>query len=155
MASAAVKQVACVVKAHGTPNQIERWSANLLPEDELLVIARTTFFEPFNEYRRWQKLLLQDLQHEKHCTGGHVAFSTRPPTDLTHDEWNLLKKIAITVAAANIGPLREYNVEAHVEPVEHVGVCGRCLAEVYGRAASIRIDWAGRPLSREYTLEAK
>jgi hypothetical protein len=46
------------------------------------------------------------------------------------------------------------NVGAVVSLVEHVGRCSICLAEVFGRAANIRIEWAGRPLSREYALEA-
>jgi hypothetical protein len=72
-----------------------------------------------------------------------TAFSTRTTNGLTANEWTTFK--AILTAADE--------VNAAVSIVEHVGRCSMCEAEASARTASIRIEWAGRPLSREYTLE--
>ncbi len=156
-----------LLKLHGTENQRERWVEGLLPEDELLALARNVLFEPFAEFRRWQKLQLQDVKHERNCTGGTIAFTTRKPDDLTADEWALYKKIS-GVAIDHVTRMHELRKAAGGLPyqltgitkvggslVEHVGTCSHCKAECFGRAASIRIEWAGRPLSREYSLEVR
>ncbi len=152
-----------LLKLHGTPNQCERWASDLLPEDELLALARNVLFEPFGVFRRWQKLQLQDVKHEKACSGGHVTFTTRTPSDLTADQWDLYKKIGGVATALTYAlhkerkargglPYELPGVTCEISLVEHVGACSHCKADVTGRAASIRIEWAGRPLSREYAL---
>ena len=155
-----------LLKLHGSENQRERWTAGLLPEDELLALARSVLFAPFASFPRWQKLLHQDVRHDKSCSGGAITFDTRKPADLTHDEWALYKKIS-GVAIEHAYQLHQIRKAAGGEPyqltgvtcvpsiVEHVGRCSICPAECFGRAANIRIEWAGRPLSREYSLEAR
>jgi hypothetical protein len=138
---------------HGTDNQQERWEAGLLPEPELLQLARYVLFLPFASFRRWVKLEAGDMRHGKDCTGGATTFATRFPGSLTHDEWSNFRKITEAVDAANEGPIGVHGVVAVIVLVEHVGICSICPAQIYGRAASIRIEWAGRPLSREYSLE--
>jgi hypothetical protein len=139
----------------GTDNQRERWLAGLLPEAELLSLARYELFLPFASFRRWVKLDAGDVRHERTCNGGVVAFTTHTPGHLTHDEWSVLKRLTTAVSLANNGYLAESKVTATLTLVEHVGRCNVCAAEVFGRAANIRIEWAGRPLSREYTLEGQ
>lgn len=146
------------VNAYGTENQYERMLAGLLPNSELLNLARWELFRPFASFRRWEKIDEREMKHERSCSGGEVRFVTQKPGDLTHDEWAIFKKITTAVSAANNakdGPLVANNVQATVELVEHVGRCSVCEAEVFGRAVNIRIEWAGRPLSREYTLEGE
>ena len=146
------------VQAYGTENQAERWMAGLLPEDELLSLVRWELFAAFAGFPRWVKLEGTDLRHSRSCpSGGYgsVSFSTCKPSTLTHNEWAIFKKITAAVSAANNGSLTRYGVQATVELVEHVGKCNSCDGELAGRAASIRIIWAGRPLSREYTLEGE
>lgn len=143
------------VKAHGTDNQCERWMAGLLPEDELLAIVRAAAFRPFSEFLRWKKLEASDVRHERDCSGPDVRFVTDEPGSLTHDEWAQFKKITLAISRANNGPLDKLGVKAIVTLVEHIGRCNNCAAEAFGRAANIRIEWLGRPLSREYTLEAQ
>lgn len=144
------------VQAYGTENQAERWIAGLLPESELLSLARWEIFAAFAGFPRWVKLETSDLKHDRSCSGGEVRFVTQKPGDLTHNEWAIFKKITTAVSQANNnGVLARYGVQATVELVEHVGRCSACEAEVFGRSASIRVTWAGRPLSREYTLEGE
>lgn len=144
------------VSAHGSANQNERWIAGLLPHDELLALVRAQLFSPFVAFRRWQKIEPNDVRHERGCSGGEIHFFTQKPSHLTHDEWSMFKKITTAVDAANgSGALVRHHVQATIELVEHVGRCNTCSAELFGRAANIRVVWAGRPLSREYNLEAR
>jgi hypothetical protein len=143
-----------LLERHGNANQLERYYAGLLPDDELCALARNVLFTPFAMFKRWMKLAPGDVRHEKGCSHGAITFTTRPAPDLTADEWMMYKKIRDIAYAADENVLREHGTRGKVEIVEHVGTCSICPAEVFGRAASIQIEWAGRPLSREYGLEA-
>lgn len=142
-----------MVHTYGTDNQYERFVAGLLPEGELLMLARTVLFAPFSCFNRWTKIDFSEVKHDKACNGGRVTFTTREPDNLNSVEWTKFKSITTLVSRANQGPLHERGVQATASLVEHVGTCSVCGAEVFGRAARIHIDWAGHPLSREYTLE--
>ena len=149
-------QVLHMVRDLASDNQRERFAAGLLPEDELLSLARYELFLPFASFRRWDKIDAREVKHERGCSGSaEIRFVTQKPANLTHDEWAMLKAITTAVGAANNGILAAHGCTASVELVEHVGRCNGCAAEIFGRAASIRIEWAGRPLSREYTLEGE
>jgi hypothetical protein len=124
----------------------------------LLAVVRDELFSPFSSFRRWAKLEEHDVRHERNCDGdgeGVVHFSTHEPGELTPGERSLYDQIANTVVAANSGLLREHKTSATISLVEHVGRCSACQAEVFGRSVNIRIECelAGRPLSREYSLE--
>ena len=110
-----------LLKLHGTENQRERWAEGLLPEDELLALARNVLFEPFAEFRRWQKLQLQDVQARRDCTGGTIAFTTRKPDDLTADEWALYKKIS-GVAIDHVTRMHELRKAAGGLPYQLTGI---------------------------------
>jgi hypothetical protein len=146
------KLAARLLEQRGTASQRERWAVGLLPEDELLALARDVLFAPFAPFARWRKLMSSDIVHRQTCNGGTVTFSTRQPADLSAEEWAILKKIT-TAATAGKALFREHGTTATVDLVEHVGSCFKCKAEVFGRSASVRLEWAGRPLSREYALE--
>lgn len=146
------KAESVILQHHGTSNQRERWTADLLPEDELLTIVRAVLFEPFVSFRRWQKLFPQDVKHDKSCSGGAIVFRTRSPDDLTAGEWAIYQEIG-RAAHGQHKLFAHYGANFLVELIEHVGACTVCPAEVFGRAASIRIEWAGRQLSREYSLD--
>jgi len=136
----------------GTANQLERYEAGLLPDDELFALARTVLFAPFAGFRRWVKLAPADLMHRRGCHGD-VTFTTRAAPDLNSEEWAMFKTIRDVVFEANDNVLREHHTSGDVSIVEHVGTCAVCGAQVFARAASVRVEWAGRPLSREYGLE--
>lgn len=141
-----------LLELRGTANQLERHDAGLLPDDELLLLARTVLFAPFAGFRRWVKLAPADLMHRRGCHGD-VTFTTRPAPDLDAGEWSMFKTIRDIVDEANDNVLREHHTSGDVSIVEHVGDCQVCGAQVSAKSASIRIEWAGRPLSREYSLE--
>lgn len=141
-----------MLELHGTANQLERYRAGLLPDDELLSLARQVLFQPFGIFKRWSKLGYGDLKHDKGCRRGMVTFTTRPAPDLDHGEWAMYKKIRDTVFAVD-SVLRTYSARGQCDIIEHIGSCSGCRAEVFGRSAAIRIEWAGHPLSREYALE--
>ena len=145
-----------MINHHATDNQRERFAAGLLPEDELLSLARFELFKPFMTFRRWVKLEHGDVRHDgdRMCPPQSVEYTTHEPAVLTHDEWATFKKITSEVSRANSEYLAEHGVAAIASLVEHVGRCINCGAEAFGRSVNIRIEWAGRPLSREYTLEA-
>jgi hypothetical protein len=143
------------VLAHGSENQHERFMAGLLPEGELHALVRNHLFAPFKDFRRWEKLVHGNMRHDKSCSGGATTFSTREPSELDANEWSLYRQICRMADFANNASLRKHGVTAVVSLVEHVGRCSVCPSETYGRAASVRIEWAGRPLSREYSLEGR
>ena len=148
------------IQAYGSENQYERFMAGLLPDDELFALVRRHLFAPFDgEFKRWGRgsgrLSVFDVRHEPTCSGGEIRFFTQDVGSLTHDEWSIFKKITIAVSRENNGSLHAAGLVAQVTPIEHVGRCTVCGAEVHGRAAHIRIEWAGRPLSREYTLNSE
>jgi|SRR6478735_429113 len=142
-----------MIYAFGDANQTERYNAGLLPVSELLLLARTVLFAPFGNFPRYEKIDAAELKHERDCRGGKVSFVTREPESLTGSEWSKLKTITTAVSQANQTPLfADAKVNATVEMVEHVGTCHACAAEVFERSASIRMEWAGHRLAREYTL---
>jgi hypothetical protein len=145
-------EVRKLLELRGTASQLERYDAGLLPDDELFALARTVLFAPFAGFRRWVKLAPADLMHRRGCHGD-VAFETRSAPDLNAEEWAMFKTIRDVVFEANDNVLREHHTSGDVSIVEHAGTCAVCGAQVFARSASVRIEWAGRPLSREYSLE--
>jgi len=139
----------------GSENQRERWEAGLLPRQELLYLARERLFAPFARLARWRKLEIPDVRHAPTCQRGEVRFGTRAPLELTHGEWANYRTILGAFdreLASPAGALSTHGVTGEVVVVEHYGLCSVCRAEVIGCAASIRLEWAGLPLSREYLL---
>jgi len=141
-----------LLELHGTVNQTERYEAGLLPDDELFALARVVLFSSFGDFRRWVKLAPADLMHRRGCHGD-VTFATQPAPDLNAEEWAFYKTIIDAAADANETLLRRYRTSCDVSIVDHIGTCVVCGAKVSAKAASVRIEWAGRPLSREYSLE--
>lgn len=161
-----------VLRAAGTPNQLERWNAGLLPEEELLSLARNLLYAPFR-FPRWSvnrdrermaKLAKQTLRtrssveflrHGPACTGttitdAHLSFASCAADALTADEWTLYKLYDVARAAveATTGP-----GSVRVEPTKHWVTCGRCGGAAYKISVKVSIDWAGRTLVREYALD--
>lgn len=147
----------------GTLNQRERWLAKLLPEDELLALARTALFAPLGEFKRWSNkrdLRAGDLTHTASCPElvypAHersVRFETVPAVELGADEWDVLK--AIQHAAQRIGAhpwLEHTKAAAAVESREHRATCEKCGAQAFRAVALVSVPWAGRTLTREYVL---
>lgn len=152
---------------HGEMNQIERFGAGLLPEDELLALARQVLFAPLAKFRRYSKLQAPDIKHTQDCskTPGILIYFTRTPRDgILADEWRDLQAIrdaaheTLRVGSDERDPpfqgARSVAVErVVVDIVEHVGCCDHCRhRDTERRAASVRIEWAGHELVREYAM---
>lgn len=142
-----------MVERHGTQDQKERYLSGDLPEDELLVLARSVLFAPLLPFRRYQKITLDKVRHvAAPCPPHDARFFTREVEGgFTANEWHDYRRIKDAMEEA----WRAMPPGSHVriEIVEHVGVCSVCqLNEAISRAASVRIAWAGHELVREYQL---
>lgn len=168
------------VVARGTPDQRERWAANLLPEDELLVIARGVLFAPFEGLPRYNARSNRpsatirpiDVHHTDLCgyrrqpreefdpyvarlaRQGAIRFEVAEATELGATEWASLKKMSVLVSQASqhawIAPGQGFSLE----PRAHWASCTMCHEEIVKHSAMVSVYWAGRTLSREYILTA-
>lgn len=145
----------------GTENQMERWLAKLLPEDELTALARKEIFAGFDPYKRWQNISELDadnaIRHGDLCDDPDLAsailFETKPAYNLTHDQWELMKRVqATTEATRKHAWCVEGGCTVRMQPRVHVAVCARCNGSVRYPAALVTVEWAGRTLTREYAL---
>lgn len=70
-ALAARKSVETHLVAHyGTTSQLERYAADLLPEDELCALAREQLYKPFGGLARYsssEKIKVSELRHQSDC----------------------------------------------------------------------------------------
>lgn len=151
--------------ATGTPEQVRRYHAGLLPEDELLALARAELFAPFSLLRRWSNgrdLRPGNVRHVKGCgaaaAGGPfldraVTFETSAATEITAADHVQLEAIRDLAHGASRHPWCQADkVAFQVEPRAHWGTCSSCGRETVKHTAIVSIVWAGRTLSREYSL---
>lgn len=145
-----------LLELRGTDEQRERYFAGFLPEDELLMLARDLLYAPFAGLRRWAKIHQGAVRHRVGCevkftSDAGVSFATRAAQNMSADEWAMFK--TILDIANTVTHRRLDSASISVEVIEHIGECRGCHATVSGKSASVRITWAGRELSREYSLE--
>jgi len=151
----------------GTDNQRERYRDHLLPEDELLALARHELFGKFTEsgLKRWdgkKSLRAADARHARKCfvatagieaLGDHISFETCAIAELSHDEYDMLKRInAIARASSEHEWCRMAGVLFIVSPRSHWATCDVCKEETVKSSALVSVRWAGRELAREYAL---
>lgn len=142
-----------MIEQHGDKNQKERYYAGLLPEEELLAVARRVLFAPMSQFRRYSKIVERDIKHDDTCgVGAPVQFFTREVADgISGQEWHDYRKLHDVVTAS--WQEMPSGTHAVVTIVEHVGHCLDCNhRETVRRAAGVRITWAGHELVREYAL---
>lgn len=147
LACAHQTKVRRMVELHGSATQVDRFNIGDLPEDELRNVARHVLYRPFEHLRRWVKI-------PNHCPRSHadtLEFTTRPTLAISDDEWQDLEMIRHAVTDAD-SVFREWQTWGTVDSIDHVGICRLCKLHVVGRAAVIRVTWAGRELTREYAL---
>lgn len=155
------------LERRGTENQRARYAEGLLPEDELLAIARAELFAPLNDFGPFRKLKPQECKHKSRLCRGHIEFETREAGELAHDEYEGLAKIRVAAELASrhewinsslVNESMRTNVSLHdmrritVTPMTHWGTCKECGHETTRSSAMVTILWAGRLLSREYRL---
>jgi hypothetical protein len=148
----------------GTQSQRQRWGVGCLPDEELLFISRNTLFLAFALIPRRSKMGPGAIAHPVdpdgrwtcHRPGGiPVAWSTTPsPMPLSGAEWRIVTRIHSAMEETRRHPwLRgSPSTAVRVSVRAHRGTCEICGADVHENAALVEIDWAGRTLSREYSL---
>lgn len=151
---------------HGTPNQRERWLANILPEDELLALARAELFKPLEDVKRWRKIEVSHVRHRgEKCHADllgdmtpAIKFETvdpakQPASGISHDEWRTFKKIRDGVEVMQMHEwLRRSGGQVEIRCQMHRAECTACRQVTVRNSAVVRVTWAGRVLVREYAL---
>jgi hypothetical protein len=149
----------------GTPDQIARFEKRLLPDVELVDLARTELFKPFAQFSKWQPLKYGDVHHVTDTCRGWVDITSRhlypvspisPGREdyLSQEQWDTcqrINRVAETMATEHPW-LAKPGVRPTIRLQEHVAVCPMCKVEVRKLSALVTIQWAGRNLSREYAL---
>lgn len=151
----------------GTDNQRERWAAGVLPEDELLTLARGELFKGLAEVPRWhsseiRRELRAKLDKKKClCPGLRIpdpvhlspVYDVTVVGDLDAPEWERLKFIESAVKAlASHDWIRAENRDPSITTFTHWATCPACENDVWLSGAKVTIPWAGRSLVREFRL---
>lgn len=151
-------------EAHGTPSQRQRWALGLLPDHELLAIARAELFTAFAGFPRRARLGSNSIPHPRAPDGSiacgspvseiPVDWVTLAAPSLSQPEWDSVLRMGSAVLATRRHPWLTGSV---CDPVtvalrEHKGTCRVCGATRSDRSAHVSVSWAGRTLTREYSL---
>lgn len=146
----------------GTDNQRERYRAGVLPDDELLKIARDELFRPFEGIPRWNTREARDamvgkIKHGRTCARRDIRFEIHDIGELTANEWDVLKKIEVGFKVVLRHPwLVEFIANGTAVPTlrsrAHWLTCATCEGEVVRAQANVSIPWIGVLLVREYAL---
>lgn len=157
------------VRVRGDANQRSRYEAGLLPEEELVTLARAELFAPFERCARWHNRMLrsQAVRHRVQYCHGQIDFETCDVDELTSEQWDNLEilRSAMEIARDHHWIVRSVNdasARLHVDvrrisgivitTTAHWATCRACLAEESRHTARVQILWAARTLSLEYLL---
>lgn len=159
------------LRTHGDASQRQRWLAGVLPESELLEVARRELFRSFVLLAKRRRMTFADIPHPKEAgiwtclkmprdvrfivrdSNDLVDWSTEPNPALTATEHRTLLAIQEASQEAQRHPwLRKAREAAEVQIRGHRGVCKVCRREARDKSALVTVRWAGRTLSREYAL---
>ena len=157
----------------GTSDQRLRWITCLLPEEELLHIARAELFRPFGLLTKRRQMVFADIDHPKNASGiwtclkvpicgiatsrslsELVEWATVPNPSLIEGEYRTLLRIHAGTSELLRHPWMAGagNDVVSVEVREHTATCKMCGRGTFERSALVTVQWAGRNLSREYVL---
>lgn len=86
---------------HGTPDQVERFDAGLLPEKEYLDAMAEQVFAPFKDFPLYQKMMRAEVYEALSAEQGELVdagdlkaqFRAADATEATAAEWQTLKQI--------------------------------------------------------------
>jgi hypothetical protein len=160
------------LRDRGTFDQRTRWCTCILPEEELLGIARNELFRPFGLLTKRRQMVFADIPHPVDVRGvwsclkgtaiggatralaDLVTWETLPNPRLAAAEYRTLLRIQEATAEIRRHPwMQGAGGEAvSTEVREHRGTCKKCGGMAFERSALVTIQWAGRNLSREYVL---
>jgi len=160
------------LRDRGNSDQRARWIACLLPDEELLGIARTELFRPFGLLTKRRQMVFADIPHpvdvrgvwtclQGTAIGGAtkaladlVTWETATNPRLTAPEYRTLLRIQEATAEIQRHPWMQgaSRETVSVEVREHRGACKKCGGMTFERSALVTVQWARRNLSREYVL---
>jgi hypothetical protein len=150
----------------GTSNQRQRWQSGVLPDSELLILARTELFRPYALCPRRVRKGPGAIPHPTDTNGTWacaaaavngtipVTWETRGDPRLTDPQWSSLQRLLTASEEVRRHPwmFKSLPTCVRIELREHRGECMVCRAVTSENAALVEIDWAGHLLSREYAL---
>lgn len=130
------------VETHGTDDMRERFSAGVLPDDELYLAVRRQLFEPLDGMPRYERIRYSDFEsngYDAPQSDEDVDYKVNGLEALSAEQWRMIKKIR-GLAPEN----------AEIEPRIHEAT----WEDQTIRRCSVRvsIDWHGRRLARVYAL---
>lgn len=138
----------------GTPSQRDRHAAGVLPEAELLTLARDILFSPLDRFPRFRRLGSKDVIHGEDCVSkgdsDRETFGTSTDEiELSAEEFARLQEIKEITERRTVGAVPKATI---VTIRRHYGVCDneRCPDVAARHGILVTIAWAGRDLSREY-----
>jgi hypothetical protein len=132
--------VAALVRQVGSPVDVDRLEAGVLPQEEIDRLVHDHVFAPLNEFPRYEKLTARDVEHDENCCADDASYDVDDAGELTADEWTRLKAIRAAMPAATVTPRL------------HSGECRYCEGGAERLSAKVLANWHGRDLTREYAL---
>jgi len=137
------RQLRALIAEHGTEEQLERFDAGVLPDDEQDDIARKKLFGVFDA-APFQKLTEDDIEHEEGCArDGDEAFGSEVATELSAEAWAALKRLRAQAPE-----------DATIEARRHDGWCRDCGGTSAPRwSARVKRTVAGRSYRQSYALD--
>lgn len=148
-------QESTAVREVCTPNQRERWEAGVLPEPELLALIRDELFAPLEacDLLRRKPMQARELHAWSECTRA-VDWSTTDNPELTGEQWRTWRRVQGAVNEIRSHAWLEFSPRpcVNAQILQHKGECTRCQRVRLQQSAIVRIEWAGRNLSREHLL---
>lgn len=140
-----VAAVRALLQAHGTPDQLERCEAGVLPESELTSLIEASLFERLASCTVYDEITEQEVAHDLECELGDVRFSTRDYDDgLNAEQFARLK--AIRAAAG------DYEVEVRMHVGYHADHDDDADPEITRLSARVTAKFAGDKYRREYAI---
>lgn len=142
----------------GTQSQRDRWRDNLLPEEEILKLARDELYKPLADIPRWtktHKLKPHDVRHMTDCAlvAHTVQMSVEPAGALDENAYESLRRVRDAIKVALDHPwCQTADLGFAVLPRMHVAECLLCHAKEYRFSVLVTCKWADRILTREYAL---
>lgn len=129
---------------HGAVDMVERFDADVLPEEELRDLACRQLFACMADLPPYARIKESEIGHTSDCHEPSPRFRATPVEGepLTFVEWDALKKVR---AAAPEG--------AEVTLMEHSGWCRNDECDswvVRRRGVRVKLSWAGLDLVQEY-----
>lgn len=150
---------ATAIRAWGTPDQVERYEAGVLPDEEALALIRDRVFAPLSSFPRYQTIDKADVRkasyanRDEETLGTTIDFEAEDTAEFSARRWAAFK--AIKLAAETCTKLNTFEAAETVQLVGRVHRGGfeeasAWLIERY--SAKVTIVWQGWKFSREYAL---